>query len=269
MLIKDVKAIDVHAHFGEYIDPRSKIINKLVSADIDFVLACQKKANAAFTVVSPMEAFATPDVCDPVKANDEASAIADSIAEVFQWIVVHPGFERTFAQAEERLKTPKCLGIKIHPEMHNYHIKEHGKRLIEFAAKHGAVVLTHSGQENSKPEDFLEFTDACPEMTLIVAHLGCTYDDDPFHQVYAVEQSKHGNVYLDTSSASGITPRLLETAVNMIGSDKMLYGSDVSCYFSPMQRARIDNAFISDEDKKKILYGNAMKLFSKIPYVES
>jgi len=270
MLIKEVKAIDVHAHFGGYIDPRSQIINKLCSADIEYVLSCQQKANVSFTIVSPMEAFEMPAKnCDPVKANDEASVVADNYDEVFQWVVVHPDFEETFRQAEDRLDSPKCVGIKIHPEMHEYHIKEHGKKLIEFAAKHEAIVLTHSGQENSKPEDFLEFTDACPEMKLIVAHLGCRYDDDPFHQVYAVEQSKCGNVYLDTSSASNVTPRLIETAVNMIGSDKMLYGSDLACYFSPMQRARIDSAFISELDKEKILYKNAMKLFSKIPYIES
>ena len=45
MLIKETKAIDVHAHFGDYIDPRSKIINKLCSADIEYVLSCQQKAN--------------------------------------------------------------------------------------------------------------------------------------------------------------------------------------------------------------------------------
>ena len=81
MLIKNVKAIDVHSHFGEYIDPRSKIINKRVSADIDFVISCQEKANAEFIVVSPMESFAPPDVCDPMKANDKASEIADIIGK--------------------------------------------------------------------------------------------------------------------------------------------------------------------------------------------
>jgi len=269
MSVKEIKAIDVHAHFGEYINPGSKIINELCSTSIEYVLSMQERANASYTIVSPMEAFEQPvKNCDPVKANDYASRTADSYDEVFQWVVVHPEFEETFRQAEKRLKTPKCAGIKIHPELHGYHIKEHGKRLIEFAAKHGAVVLTHSGQENSKPEEFLEFTDECPEMTLIVAHLGCRYDDDPFHQVYAVDRSRHGNVYLDTSSFSSITPRLIETAVKMIGADRMLYGSDASCYFSPMQRARIDSAFICDEDKKKILYGNAIRLFSKIPYVE-
>lgn len=269
MSIKDVKAIDVHAHFGKYITPVSPIINKLCSADIGYILQCQQQANVAYTIVSPMEAFEMPAKnCDPVKANDDASRVADDNEQIFQWVVVHPDFEETFRQAERRLGEPKCLGIKIHPEMHEYHIKEHGKRLIEFAAKHKAIVLTHSGQERSKPEDFLEFTDECPEMTLIVAHLGCRYDEDPFHQVYAVAQSKKGNVYLDTSSSNNVTPRLLETAVNMIGTDRMLYGSDVACYFSPMQRARVDSTFISDEDKKKILYKNAMKLFPKIPYIE-
>ena len=270
MSIKDVKAIDVHAHFGRYILSDAPIINKLCSADIGYVLKCQQLANVAYSIVSPIEAFEQPvKNCDPVKANDEASRTADENEQVFQWIVVHPEIEETFRQAEKRLKEPKCLGIKIHPEAHAYHIKEYGKKLIEFAAKHKAVVMTHSGQDRSKPEDYLEFTDGCPEMILIAAHLGCRYDNDPFHQVYAVEQSRPGNVYLDISSASNVTPNLLETAVNMIGADKMLYGSDVSCYFSPMQRARIDFAFISDEDKLKILYKNAAKLFPKIPNIEA
>ena len=77
MSIKDVKAIDVHAHFGKYITPASPIINKLCSADIGYILKCQQQANVAYTIVSPMEAFEMPAKnCDPVKANDDASRVA-------------------------------------------------------------------------------------------------------------------------------------------------------------------------------------------------
>ena len=48
-----------------------------------------------------------------------------------------------------------------------------------------------------------------------------------------------------------------------IGADRILFGTDSPLYFAAMQRARIDYADISVEDKKKILYGNALKLFSK------
>ena len=46
-----------------------------------------------------------------------------------------------------------------------------------------------------------------------------------------------------------------------VGADKMLFDTDSPVYFTPMQRARIDYADISKADKRKILSGNAEKLF--------
>ena len=55
-------------------------------------------------------------------------------------------------------------------------------------------------------------------------------------------------------------PNLIEWAVGEVGADRILYGSDVSCYFPPMQRARIDHAHIRDDEKLKILRDNAVTL---------
>ena len=51
----------------------------------------------------------------------------------------------------------------------------------------------------------------------------------------------------------------------MCWDEKFLYGTDSPLYFAPMQRARIDNAEISDEEKKIILRDNALKLL-KLKY---
>jgi hypothetical protein len=60
----------------------------------------------------------------------------------------------------------------------------------------------------------------------------------------------------------GITSGLLEWAVAEIGADRILYGTDTPLYFAPMQRVRVDNAEISDEDKRMILCENAEWLFN-------
>jgi predicted TIM-barrel fold metal-dependent hydrolase len=65
----------------------------------------------------------------------------------------------------------------------------------------------------------------------------------------------------DTSSAKSITSNLIEWAVGEIGAEHILYGTDSPLYFAPMQRARIDNADISDRDKRLILHDNAARLF--------
>ena len=80
------------------------------------------------------------------------------------------------------------------------------------------------------------------------------------HQVRAVQRSRHGNVYADTSSSRSIVPGLIEWAVREVGAERILYGTDSPLYFAPMQRARIDQAEMPDEAKRVILRGNAERL---------
>src|SRR5690606_33918477 len=99
------------------------------------------------------------------------------------YVVIDPLRRETFTQAERMLQQTECVGVKIHPEEHCYPIREHGRVLFEFAQKHKATILAHSGEENSLPEDFVSFADDFPDVKLILAHLGCGFDGDPSHQV--------------------------------------------------------------------------------------
>jgi len=44
-----------------------------------------------------------------------------------------------------------------------------------------------------------------------------------------------------------LTSNLIEWAVSEVGAQHILYGTDSPLYFAPMQRARVDNADISDK----------------------
>jgi predicted TIM-barrel fold metal-dependent hydrolase len=178
-----------------------------------------------------------------------------------QWVVIDPLKPETYDQADEMLQLPKCVGIKIHPEEHGYPIAEHGEPIFRFAAERRAIILTHSGEQRSMPEDCVPFANDFPEARLVLAHLGCGWDSDPSHQVRAIQSSQHNNVFVDTSSASSIMSGLIEWAVKEIGAERILYGTDTPLYCASMQRTRIDNAAISDEAKRLILRDNAMNLF--------
>ena len=262
MNIKDIQAIDVHAHFGTFRRNVPELITEFCSADAEAIVRRAKTANTRLTFVSPLRALMPRCNNDPVGGNEEAVSIIGQTEGLRQWVVVDPLRLQTYKQAEEILRLDQCVGIKIHPEEHGYKITEHGKAIFEFAATHNAIIETHSGEENSLPADFVKFANDFPEVTLILSHLGCGWDDDPSYQVRAIQQSRHGNVYTDTSSASNIRPGQIEWAVGEIGAEKIMYGTDSPCYFAPMQRARVDCAEISDEDKKMILCDNAIKLFN-------
>ena len=92
--------------------------------------------------------------------------------------------------------------------------------------------------------------------------VGCSDDDDNTNQVRAIENGKHDNIFVDTSSSMNILPGLVEWAVQQIGADRILFGTDSPLYFVPMQRIRIDSAEMEDHFKRKILRDNAIKLFN-------
>ena len=261
MTVSDIQAIDVHGHYGRYYREGMDLTNTFSSGDEQRVTELARLAETSLTIVSPLQALLPRFQADTRGGNEQAAESVPRHPELRQYVVIDPLKPDTYAQAEQMLATPCCVGIKIHPEEHGYPIKKHGRQIFEFGAKHQAIVLTHSGEENSLPEDFVPFADDFPEVRLILAHIGNTIDEDPGHQVRAVQQSKHGNIFADTSSGQSIVNGLIEWAVAEIGSERILYGTDTPLYFPPMQRGRIDRAEISDSDKQSILRDNAMKLF--------
>lgn len=261
MTISDIQAIDVHGHYGVYLKS-SGSENAFMSGDADTVVRRARAANTQVTIVSPLKALLPRHKADPVAGNREAMEVIPKHPELRQWVVLDPTTPETFAQAEEALKYPSCVGIKIHPEEHGYPIAEYGRTIFEFAGEQEAVLLSHTGEKNSLPGDFIPFANDFPHVNLILAHMGCGFDGDSTHQIRAIQSAKNGNVFTDTSSARSIVSNLLEWAVSEIGAERILYGTDTPLYFAPMQRARIDNAEISEEAKRRILRENALQLLN-------
>lgn len=260
MLAKDIQAIDVHGHYGEFLNSAHSLVRRFRSASLDTVAERASEARTAITIVSPLDALMPRLENDAVRGNEDAARVVAQHPTIRYWVVIDPRKPETFEQAKRMLNQPHCMGIKIHPEEHGTHIKQYGADLFRFAAEQGAVVLTHSGEQNSLPEDFVPYLNDIPEARLILAHLGCGWDGDPGHEVRAIQKMKHDNVYVDTSSAQSMMPGLIEWAVAEIGAEKLLYGTDTPLYSASMQRARIDTAEIGEADKIKILRENALKL---------
>lgn len=263
MNIREYPAIDVHAHYGVYFrDTAHELINSFCSGDAGVVVTRARQALTEQTIVSPLLGLLPRGSADAVAGNEEAARTVPATDGLLQWVILHPGQPETYEQARAMLTEPHCVGIKLHPEEHVYPISEHGDELFSFAAEHRAVVLVHSGDPNSLPSDFLTFSERYPEFTLLLAHLGNGGGaaGDPTLQVRAIQESTVGNVYVDTSSARSIMPSLVEWAVSEIGAERILYGTDTPLYSASMQRARIDLADMTDEQKRLILRENAVSL---------
>lgn len=265
MNITDIKAIDVHSHFGEWnyaAAPREKY--PFYEGDTNYLLQNMEYSNIAISINSHLYSFFPRGHGDSFLCNQLGFAIVEKNPNLYMWAVVDPLQPETYAQAKELLGHEKCLGIKVHPEEHRYPLKTYGANLYEFAAKNNAMIEGHSGEEWSLPEDYGDFANHYPEVTTIVSHLGCGWDGDFRHQIKAIQCNRNNNLFTDTSSAKSINCNIIEIAVAEIGSEKILFGTDSGCYFSPSQRARIDYARIGDQDKKNILYQNGLRLFPQL-----
>ena len=239
---------------------RDPLFDNWTSGDASVVIDRARRSRTQYTIVSPLLSLVPRGEADAFAGNEQAATVVTETEGLLQWVVVNPLQPDTFDQADHMLGLAKCVGIKWHPEEHRYPITEHGRILFEHAAKHCALVLTHSGEAYSKPEDFIPFANDFPDVKLILAHIGCTDDEYPAHQVRGIQMSKHDNVYADTSSARSMISGIIEYAVKEVGPERILFGTDTPLYHAPCQRARIDEAEISDEAKRLILRANAAAL---------
>lgn len=264
---RDIKAIDVHAHYGLYHRHEfHDLNNQFMTGTAAEVVRRATAQNVEWTVVSPLKGLLPRGEADAAAGNDEAEQVVPATPGLLQWVIIDPKRPATYEQARRALKTVHCVGIKIHGEEHLYHVEDHCDAIFAFAHEHQAVVLAHSGDLYTMPMRFVPFADRYPGMKLILAHLGncCEKGVDPSHQVRAIAASRHGNVYTDTSSARSILPGLIEWAVKEVGAEKILFGTDTPLYSTSNQRARIDHADLTLDQKRAILRDNATKLL-RIP----
>lgn len=254
-----IEAIDLHAHFGRYDRGADSLKDRLSSGSIEIVRDRAQKAGIILTVVSSLKAF-VPYGGNALIANEEACKVAEDYSDILFWAVLNPKLPGSFGQVERLLQHPKCAGIKIHPVEHNYEIGEQGKPIFEFATTYNALVLTHSGESGAFPEDLVPLAKKYPQVRLILAHLGNSIDENLSRQVWALKQMPTSNVYVDTSSMNSMCAGLIEWAVDEVGYERIVFGTDSPLYFAACQKARIEYAEVPRKAKHAILQDNARRL---------
>ncbi|HET9659537.1 MAG TPA: amidohydrolase family protein [Thermomicrobiales bacterium] len=254
-----MNAIDVHGHFGPYDRGLGTRVDGFMGATAAEVAQRGADCGIELTVMSAIHGL-IPYRGNAVKGNADAEASAADHPGIRFWSIVDPRAPASYEQTDRLLSHPRCMGIKIHPHAHQFEIREFGATIFAFAAERNAVVLTHSGDIGSYPEDFVAFADQHPNVQLILAHLGNSDDGSVMRQVQAIQHGNNGNLWVDTSSARSMFSGLIEWAVEQIGYDRILFGSDTPLYWAGAQKARLETAEIGDDAKRAILHDNAIAL---------
>jgi len=170
-------------------------------------------------------------------------------------------------------------GIKLIPTFQFFNpASEFLNPLYETAQKEKLVILTHTGCdpglweypdfcEDAKPVHLAKVAEEYPRLNIIGAHLGSYSAEKPgiwFEEMMQVAE-QYDNIYTDTSA---VDPILVKRAVERVGADKILYGSDYPVVLTYCDRRRgmrehLNNLLkldLSIEDKEKILGKNAKRI---------
>ena len=149
--------------------------------------------------------------------------------------------------------------------------KEVMKSLVDVAMEHDLIFLTHSSepvghQYNGKgsitPDVLYSFILNFPDLKLVCAHWGGGL---PFYGLMPEVARALSNVFFDTAATAFLyRPEIFEEVSKIVGSDKILFGTDYPLIPQERIAAQVQSIGLAGEIKAKILGGNAQRLLSKV-----
>jgi predicted TIM-barrel fold metal-dependent hydrolase len=97
-----------------------------------------------------------------------------------------------------------------------------------------------------------------PDLNILMGHMGGTREQDWRAGIEGASVTP--NTYLEICGSLLHRDRIAE-AVKVVGSHRILHGSDATLISPAWSIGQVLGSEISDEDKRNILYDNAVRLF--------
>jgi len=139
--------------------------------------------------------------------------------------------------------------------------------LVEVLQEHCLPLLLHaseplghdySGKGLVFPDMIYPFITSFPDLTIVCAHWGGGL---PFYALMPEVKKALGNVYFDSAASPFLyTPEVYRQVIQLVGADKVLFGSDYPLLAPRRLLKEIDSLGLDGEEKELLLAGNALRL---------
>ena len=167
-----------------------------------------------------------------------------------------------FAAALDELTALGLRGVKLHPDIQQFHMDDpRCMQIYALCEARQLPLLMHTGDHRydfSNPNRLRSVLEQFPNLKIIGAHLGgWSVWDEAIQTV-----SKFPNLYVDLSSSLyALSPQHAREIVEAYGTDHVLFGTDYPMWV-PKDELRFFNSLgLTEKEKELILYRNAQKLF--------
>ena len=189
------------------------------------------------------------------RLNAEAYAFYEMYPEFFTTgIHIHPAYpELSLAEIEKYA----AKGVRLIGELVPYMMKWNSYSAPELdeiwraAAKHDMVVSVHP----TTLEDLDRFARRHPDLRIVVAHLN---KGDYAGQMELLK--RNGNLWIDVSAHADDREGLVRDAIDTLGRERILYGSDYPGYPDDRFIRAVEKECRSDAEREDIFWNNAYRL---------
>ena len=245
-----------------YSSPNSKI------ATADELIASMDEAGVDISVIVNI-GWTTHEMC--VETNDY---IMESISRYPQRLVgfcaVQPqSYEAAVAEIERCAKAGIRGVGEMRPDMQLLDLTDEivMEPFVEVLRKHKLILLTHAsepvghnypGKGGITPDILYSFITGFPDLTIVCAHWGGGL---PFYALMPEVKKAMSNVFFDTAASPFLyAPQVYNQVIQLIGADKILFGSDYPLLAQSRLLEEIEALDLPEETKGLILSGNAQRL---------
>lgn len=139
--------------------------------------------------------------------------------------------------------------------------------VVDIIREHDLVLLVHAsepvghlypGKGGVTPDILYSLITCFPDIKLVCAHWGGGL---PFYALMPEVKAAMNNVYFDTAASPFLyTPEVYQQVVELVGAEKVLFGSDYPLLAQKRLLREIESAELPPGAKEMVLSGNACRL---------
>ncbi|NNE43423.1 MAG: amidohydrolase family protein, partial [Gemmatimonadetes bacterium] len=155
-------------------------------------------------------------------------------------------------------------GLKFHPSLERVRVDDPLFRpFLEYAERRRLPVVIHAGrwQEMSSWKICLEVAERHPDANIITAHMGGDTPDLQQECSLAMQERALPNAYLGTESIREYYS--LRIALDRLGPERILFGSDYPLGWPAAYLAVFDGAKPTEEERRLVLGENMLRLIGQ------
>jgi len=170
--------------------------------------------------------------------------------------IVPRWYKLAVQEVERAAKQLNMKGLKLHPAANCWHANSPlVYPVVEKAIELGLPMLFHSGHdEYSHPHNLGDLAKRYPEATFIMGHTG---EEAVIEGIEVARQNE--NIFIDTTGSYNLY-HILHHAIDRIGEDRIVFGSDFPAYNPGPEIAKVRDVDLNDRQVEKIMGENMAKL---------